>query len=493
MDSSVKLDMGADTVSIPLNVNSNISKASIGDGNKQPSIASAADIPGLQSILLRKKAIPKSSDVNNENIELNASIGSLNSSDRNNSADFIRCDIEILNIDDIIFEIPVRKILLKDDLVRFQESSYHNEIIEFLLRLQDSIVDVRITDVLHKFNTLPNEISPIVQSIRHMLDTIENWVDEYPPLDIKSRFGNPAFKTWYKRLDEEIDASINYSETDSEDISLLSFLPLKTRKELGGYLKASFGSAKRVDYGTGHELSFLVFILSLYKLQLLKPEDHKDITILLIWRYIGTMRKLQFTYLLEPAGSQGVWGLDDYHFLPFLLGAAQLRNHKFLRPKSIHSNDIIAEYSKDFMYLSCIEFVNSVKTASLRWHSPMLDDVSGVKTWSKVASGMVKMYKAEVLGKLPIMQHFLFGSLIPFEASVSLTEIEGVECDDGHIHANGEHHIPSTGMPQEGAEVLPGVEHEFPGCCGIRVPSAIGAFKANSSARSNVPRAIPFD
>jgi serine/threonine-protein phosphatase 2A activator len=93
---------------------------------------------------------------------------------------------------------------------------------------------------------------------------------------------------------------------------------------------------------------------------LIVEQDYPALVLKVFWKYISLMRELQFSYWLEPAGSHGVWGLDDYHFLPFLFGASQLSTHKYLTPKCIHNHEILQEFSQDYMYLACIEFVNKV-------------------------------------------------------------------------------------------------------------------------------------
>jgi serine/threonine-protein phosphatase 2A activator len=212
------------------------------------------------------------------------------------------------------------------------------------------------------------------------------------------------------------------------------------------------------------------------------------------------MRKIQSTYWLEPAGSHGVWGLDDYHFLPFVFGSAQLVPHRHLRPKSIHDAEITGEFGKHYMYFACIEFINSIKTASLRWHSPMLDDISSVKTWSKVNEGMLKMYKAEVLSKLPIAQHIFFGSLLSFP-SAKPGEEEEEEADGAGVDACGHSHPHGPSAPGGGELVGEGQAAGWGDCCGIPIPSVFAAAeeekekarKANGVAVGGAVKRVPFD
>lgn len=106
----------------------------------------------------------------------------------------------------------------------------------------------------------------------------------------------------------------------------ISLPPEKCRliNELGFYLSESFGNAVRIDYGTGHELSFIFFICALFKGGVLGENDSVATGLGLYYKYLLLVRRLQTTYRMEPAGSHGVWSLDDYQFIPFIWGSAQL-------------------------------------------------------------------------------------------------------------------------------------------------------------------------
>ncbi|KAF7306348.1 Serine/threonine-protein phosphatase 2A activator [Mycena indigotica] len=353
----------------------------------------------------------------------------------------------------MFFQVPSKAIVTPAQLEYFQTSTTHNDVLAYISVLNEAVVGVKLSSECSE--------SDGVRAVLDVLNKIESTADAIPPVDnAASRFGNPAFRTFYDRV-VELSPSLH---------ATLS-IPAEAHEEVGAYLMESWGNRTRIDYGSGMELNFLCWLMCLERLGALQESDHTALVIRVFWRYLRIMRKLQSTYWLEPAGSHGVWGLDDYHFLPFLFGSAQLRGHKYIRPKAIHDAEVVEEYSKEYIYFACIQFINSIKSASLRWHSPMLDDISAVKTWDKVNSGMVKMYTAEVLGKLPVIQHFLFGSLLKYGGPAA-----PVGADDGH-----------TGHKHEG----------WGDCCGIPVPSV---FAAANQERKEGPRIVgegirrvPFD
>lgn len=117
------------------------------------------------------------------------------------------------------------------------------------------------------------------------------------------------------------------------------------------------------------------------------------------FRYIELVRTLIITYTLEPAGSHGVWGLDDHCFLPYIFGSAQFSSPVDL-DSSVHDQGslstapppsqcvketIARDYQKQNMYCSAVRFIYDVKTGPFWEHSPTLYDISGIKDgWSKV-------------------------------------------------------------------------------------------------------------
>ena len=266
---------------------------------------------------------------------------------------------------------------------------------------------------------------------------------------------------------------------------LLATLPLESKEgvldEVTTYFNNAWGSTTRIDYGSGHELNFLIYLLCLNRLSLLPPSNFQQVALLVFPRYLHIMRKIQAEYYLEPAGSHGVWGLDDYHFLPFLFGSAQLQSHPFIRPLAIHNEAMLDDYGDDYLYLDMVRYVNSTKTVQgLRWHSPMLDDISGVKEgWSKIYQGMRRMFLHEVIGKLVVMQHFLFGGLIPaVPGMIEPGNPKNEEASHGVSNTHGRH--------QHGA-------NSWSDCCGIEVPSSVGAVQESRKHGVRQLRPLPFD
>ncbi|KAI6161892.1 Phosphotyrosyl phosphatase activator [Pisolithus thermaeus] len=362
------------------------------------------------------------------------------------------------------FQAPRKCILSNLQLTAFQSSNTYNTIVTYIEALNNSV-----TGVNSRIKYLYRPCG--VKAILEILDKAEDVVKDTPPMDNKaSRFGNPAFRIFYDKVGD-LTHSLH---------ATLPHFPEDATAEVSAYFVNAWGNRERIGYGSGMELNFLCWFMCLERIGVLGESDHIALVIRAFWRYIQVMRILQSTYWLEPAGSHGVWGLDDYHFLPFLFGSAQPRGHKYVCPKAIHDNEVVDELANDYMYFVCIRFINSVrpspafqiKTASLRWHSPMLDDISAVKTWDKVNAGMIKMYKAEVLGKLPVMQHFLFGSILPYEGPPPPSATGNERTHGGHVH--------------EG----------WGDCCGIPIPSAFAAAQEREEGKKiEGPgiRPVPFD
>lgn len=150
------------------------------------------------------------------------------------------------------------------------------------------------------------------------------------------------------------------------------------------------------------------------QLGLVPRELDVHLPLTLLPEYLALTRALQTTYNLEPAGSHGVWGLDDFSFLPFLFGAAQLVDSP-VPPSAVCTHPIPPGLAADYLYFDAVAEIYRVKGPGLSTHSPMLYNVSGAAGgWTKVAGGMLKMYRAEVWGKRVVVQHLGFGRLFPW-------------------------------------------------------------------------------
>ncbi|VDD74865.1 unnamed protein product [Mesocestoides corti] len=266
----------------------------------------------------------------------------------------------------------------------------------------------------------------IVQSVSKVITLLER-LDaqvELTPLEVNpQRYGNKAFRDYYSWLCQ--NATSICQETLEIETTAENF------DELVKYLTESVGNPVRIDYGTGHELAFIAFLLALFKMGFLKkPEsaiinqktgsalehnEYAEIALCVFPVYLRFVRHLQTYFRMEPAGSHGAWSLDDFQFVPYIWGSSQLMGTGLYEPSVIPNKEVASKEAESCLLFSCVNYIFQVKTGPFAEHSSCLQSLSNVPHWEKINSGMLKMYKGEVLNKFPVVQHFLFGNLLRFE------------------------------------------------------------------------------
>lgn len=171
------------------------------------------------------------------------------------------------------FVTPVKRIHTGQDVSTFLVSHAYRDIMQFLLQLNRAMFPSKIGDTRMEHDATQSyqigssavHFSETILQLRKLLLTLGDIIDEAPLDSGPRRFGNLSFRKWYA-LVESRSVSVLEEFLPREVCSFKNESDVDAVNELREYFLGSFGSGQRLDYGTGHELSFLAFLACIWKL-----------------------------------------------------------------------------------------------------------------------------------------------------------------------------------------------------------------------------------
>jgi serine/threonine-protein phosphatase 2A activator len=164
-----------------------------------------------------------------------------------------------------VFESLEKRIKDTDTLDFWLSSKAYSDIMTFLLQLNYSMFPKDDASTPFISNTFGDLSDPVLK-LQDLLRILDGIIDEAPPDTGPRRFGNVSFRKWFDMVRSRLpdlltthlpQECLHFPNSDGS---------LPASAELEEYLLGSFGSAQRLDYGTGHELSFLAFLGGIWKL-----------------------------------------------------------------------------------------------------------------------------------------------------------------------------------------------------------------------------------
>ncbi len=195
------------------------------------------------------------------------------------------------------FVNPAKRIHEGHDVLQFLTSRAYRDIGIFVMQLNIAMCP-RKSSELDQVETWqldsPLNLSGPVRKLQELLQSIDSIIEEAPPDTGPQRFGNISFRKWYEILESRIGGLLrSYLPKAVLEFNTASGDSVSPTEELTPYLLGGFGSPQRLDYGTGHELSFLAFIGCIWKLGGFMSESSAD----------GRLERSIVLGIIEPCAS----------------------------------------------------------------------------------------------------------------------------------------------------------------------------------------------
>lgn len=317
----------------------------------------------------------------------------------------------------------VQRVRWESDVGQYQSSLGYHDLIDYIDRTSIAIQGVRPGE--YPVSAIMLRLCSMFDAIDQTLLTSPGNVSSTPPVAATTTTSfklarslaeqerslymkTTSFRAWSRTMLRNVFHRLEEALPDSQYINV---------GELGQYVSSSFGSQSRMDYGNGHELSFIFFLCSLFRAGVLQPSDYAAAALMLFARYLNCVRMLQQIFELRPAGYQGAYSVDDYQFVAYLWGAAQLCYAAPFKPREILNPEVYEKWRDTYLLASCIGFVGDTKTGSFATHSSHLWSIAALGTWTQVFDGLHTMYLKNVLTEFHMLRNMLFGELISYDAA----------------------------------------------------------------------------
>nr|XP_016942278.1 serine/threonine-protein phosphatase 2A activator [Drosophila suzukii] len=322
--------------------------------------------------------------------------------------------VQVLRASAFMQNGPVKQVRSFEDLDRWARSQAYHDTIAYINHTSRAIQGHRLT------RDLDFPVSTQMRRLCEIFDGLEHLLVEHSPKADDSNISVPAghvrirsYRIWmehmfqlvFSKLDEAIKANCKHIN------------------ELGQYLRRSFGNSSSLDIGPANELMFLFFLCGLFRSGILEAQDTVAAALLLFDRYTHLVRRVISTYSLQIT-KDPMCSIDDYCFLPYLWGAAQLSIDSPFSPMQCDQAKVLDCHRHDYMMLDLVDHLQKSRGGQLSQVAFQLWSLLSVPTWPQVYRGLERNYIDNVLSSFETVEQVIFCELMSFEATTVPRQLE---------------------------------------------------------------------